>query len=81
MEEDKWKVQRIKELMACTKKGDWISEKEIYKEAKRTAKKAVSETNSRAYEDFYKNLDIKGEKHIFKLAKANVPEEMGHRDS
>ena len=50
---------------------DRISKKEIYKEAKRVAKRAVAEGKSRAYEDFYKKLDTKeGLKHFFKLAKA-----------
>ena len=61
---------RFKELMACTEEGDWISKRESYKEAKRVAKKAVAEAKSLAYEDFYKKLDTKGEKHIFKLVKA-----------
>ena len=57
--------------MTCTEERDCISKREIYKEAKRVAKKEVAEAKWRAYEDFYKKLDTKeGEKHIFKLAKA-----------
>ena len=64
------KNERVKELMACIEERDRISKREIYKEAKRVAKKAVAEAKRRDYEDFYKKLDTKeGEKHIFKLAK------------
>ena len=65
------KNKRVKKLLACTGEEDRIHKKEIYKEAKRAAKKAVTEAKSRVYEDFYQKLDNKeGEKHIFKLAKA-----------
>ena len=42
-----------------------------YKEAKKVAKRAISEARSKAYENLYKRLDTKdGERDIYKLAKA-----------
>ena len=64
---------KFKELLACNEERDRTSKREIYKEDKRVAKKAVSAEKSQAYEDFYKKLDTKeGKKHVFKLAKARA---------
>ena len=61
----KEKKKRFKELMACMEEEDRIHKKEIYKEAKRVAKKAVEEAKGRAYEDFYQKLDTNEGKSIF----------------
>ena len=64
------KNKRFKELMACTEEEDMIEKRVSYKEAKRAAKKAVTEAKNHGYEDFYHKLDMKeGEKQIFKLAR------------
>ena len=56
--------------MTCTEEVVSIQKRERYKEAKRTAKKAVAEVKTRADKDLYQKLDtIEGEKHVFKLAK------------
>ena len=40
-----------------------------YKSAKKNAKRAVSETKGRAYEDLYQKLSTKeGEKNVYKMA-------------
>ena len=57
--------------MAYTNDIDRVSKREIYKKAKREAKKAVVEIKHRGYKDLYEKLDTKeGEKYIFKHAKA-----------
>ena len=44
---------------------------EKYKVAKKTAKRAVSETKGRAYEDLCQRLSTKeGEKYIYRMARA-----------
>ncbi|XP_057526537.1 uncharacterized protein LOC130805768 [Amaranthus tricolor] len=51
-------------------KEDRIEKRVSYKEAKRAAKKAVTEAKNRGYEDLYRKLDTKEEeKKIFKLAR------------
>ena len=42
---------------------------EKYKVAKKTAKRAVSVANGRAYEDLYQHLGTKGEKDIYRMAR------------
>ncbi|XP_057537974.1 uncharacterized protein LOC130815499 [Amaranthus tricolor] len=56
--------------MACMEKEDRTEKRVSYKEAKRAAKKAVTEAKNRGHEDLYRKLDTKeGEKQIFKLAR------------
>ena len=43
---------------------------EKYKVAKKTTKRAVSEAKGRAYEDLYRCLSMKGEKGIYRMARA-----------
>ena len=57
--------------MTCTEEEDRIEKRVSYKEAKRPAKKAVTDAKNRGYEDLYRKFDTKeGEKQIFKLARA-----------
>ncbi|XP_057543373.1 uncharacterized protein LOC130821601 [Amaranthus tricolor] len=64
------KNKRFKDLIACMEDEDRIEKRVSYKEAKRVAKKAVTEAKNRGYEDLYQKLDTKeGEKQIFKLAR------------
>ena len=59
--------------MACTEEEDRIEKRMNYKEVKRAAKKAVTETKNRGYENLYRKLDTKkGEKQIFKLARTRA---------
>ena len=51
--------------MACTVEEDRIHKKEIYKEAKRVTKKAVTEAKGHTYEDSYQNLILMRRKSIF----------------
>ena len=65
--------KRFKELMVCTEEDDRIEKRVNYKEAKRAAKKAVTEAKNRDYEDLYWKLDTKeGGKQIFKLARTRA---------
>ena len=52
------KNKRFKDLMACTEDQD---KRVSYKEAKRAAKKAVTEAKYHGYEDLYRNLNTKEE--------------------
>ena len=54
------KNKRFKELMACTEEEDRIEKRVSYKEAKRAAKKAVTEAKkNHGYEDLHQKLDTK----------------------
>ena len=67
------KNKRFKELMVCTKEEDRIEKRVSYKEAKRAAKKGVTEAKYRGYEDLYRKRDTKeGEKQIFKLTRTRA---------
>jgi len=73
-EDVKEKVKEKKRCMHCFRNG-MNEEKEIsrvrYKAAKKLAKKAVAVAKSIAYDRLYQKLEMKkGEKEVFKLAKA-----------
>ncbi|XP_057529786.1 uncharacterized protein LOC130808325 [Amaranthus tricolor] len=53
------KNKKFKDFLACTEDEDRIEKRVSYKEAKRAAKKAVTEAKSRGYEDLYRKLDTK----------------------
>ena len=53
------KNKRFKELMACTEEEDRIKKRVSYKEAKRAAKKAVTEKNTMLMRIFIGSLIIK----------------------
>ncbi|KAD4177984.1 hypothetical protein E3N88_26575 [Mikania micrantha] len=65
------KQQRFKEFASCTETTERARPKTRYKEAKREAKKTVSEAKTKAYIEMYKRLETKeGEHAMFKIAKA-----------
>ncbi|KAI3810563.1 hypothetical protein L1987_20182 [Smallanthus sonchifolius] len=64
------KQQRFKEMLQCSNGEEIMTLRENYRQAKREAKKAVSEAKNFAYETMYRKLDTKeGEHHMFKIAK------------
>ncbi|KAD6455119.1 hypothetical protein E3N88_09825 [Mikania micrantha] len=67
----KEKLQRFREFARCTESAERARLKTRYNEAKREAKKTVSEAKSKAYIEMYKRLETgEGEHAMFKIAKA-----------
>ncbi|KAD2393602.1 hypothetical protein E3N88_40579 [Mikania micrantha] len=67
------KQQRFREFVRCIESAQRERLKTRYKEAKREAKKIVSETKTKAYIEMYKRLETKeGEQAMFKIAKARM---------
>ncbi|KAD3069016.1 hypothetical protein E3N88_36896 [Mikania micrantha] len=65
------KQQRFREFVRCTESAERANLKTRYKDAKREAKKTVSEAKSKAYMEMYTRLETKeGEHAMFKIAKA-----------
>ncbi|KAD4586205.1 hypothetical protein E3N88_23806 [Mikania micrantha] len=65
------KQERFRELVRCTEDAQKESLRTKYKDAKREARKAVSEAKNKAYREMYKRLETKEEEHdMFKIAKS-----------
>ncbi|XP_035839064.1 uncharacterized protein LOC118486609 [Helianthus annuus] len=65
------KQQSFRDLLRCTDEEERLRMREIYKKAKREAKKAVTEAKNTAYKQMYERLETKeGEHDMFKIAKA-----------
>jgi hypothetical protein len=63
-------IKEKKECFRCMHLDRSADNVECYKVAKKTAKRAVSETRGRMYDGLYQRLDTKeGEKDIYKMAK------------
>ncbi|XP_076907295.1 uncharacterized protein LOC143563687 [Bidens hawaiensis] len=61
----------LRELVRCTDEREHAGLREMYKGAKKEAKKAVSEAKNTAYKRMYERLETKeGEHDMFKIAKA-----------
>ncbi|KAJ0851967.1 putative SWR1-complex protein 5/Craniofacial development protein [Helianthus annuus] len=67
----KAKQQSFRDLLRCTVEEERLRVREIYKKAKREAKKAVTEAKNTAYKQMYERLETKeGEHDMFKISKA-----------
>ncbi|XP_076951585.1 uncharacterized protein LOC143624991 [Bidens hawaiensis] len=65
------KQQNLRDILRCTNEGERWRLREKYKNAKREAKKAVTEAKNTAYRRMYARLETKeGEHDMFKIAKA-----------
>ncbi|XP_076901808.1 uncharacterized protein LOC143556356 [Bidens hawaiensis] len=65
------KQQSLRDLLRCTNEGERWRLREKYKNARREAKKAVTEAKNTAYRRMYACLETKeGEHDMFKIAKA-----------
>ncbi|XP_054785632.1 uncharacterized protein LOC129292133 [Prosopis cineraria] len=63
----KYKKNCFKAIHLCNNEENW----ERYRMAKKETKRAVGEARSKAFEEFYKNLETKeGEQNIYKIAKS-----------
>lgn len=67
----KAKQDRFRELICCQEEEQTAMRRNLYKEVRCAAKKAVAEAKYNAYEAMYNHLDTKeGQNDVYKLAKA-----------